>query len=163
MSAWCGRPTSWNRRRAPCSPERGGTSAESGNDMANVISLIDAKVEQPAPASLRRPAKATVVDFNERRSAGLSAAEAANQAARDVALRAQRLGALDGQTVQVCWEQPDRPGETRYAVGFQYGHTETELLLAFYTSGPDKMGPTLQIPVAGVRNVLQLSPEKVCY
>lgn len=130
--------------------------------MATVISLSEAKHEQSAPASMRRPAKAAVYDFSERRSAGLSAAEAASQAAREVALRAQRLGALDGSTVQVCWEQPDRPGEPRYAVGFQYGHTETELLLAFYTSGPDKMGPTLQIPVAGVRNVLQLSPEKLC-
>ena len=78
-------------------------------------------------------------------------------------MRAQRLGALDGQTVQVCWEEPDTPGQRRYAVGFQYGHTDTDLLLAFYTSGPDKMGPTLQIPVAGVKTVLQLSPETVCF
>jgi hypothetical protein len=61
----------------------------------------------------------------------------------------------------VCWEEPGEPGQPRYAVGFQYGHTETELLLAFYTSGPDRLGPTLQIPVAGVKTVLQLSPETV--
>ena len=65
--------------------------------------------------------------------------------------------------MQVCWEEPDAPGQPRYAVGFQYGHTETELLLAFYTSGPDRLGPTLQIPVAGVKTVLQLSPETVCF
>jgi hypothetical protein len=36
-------------------------------------------------------------------------------------------------------------------------------MLAFYTSGPDRLGPTLHIPVAGVKTVLQLSPETVCF
>lgn len=127
--------------------------------MATVISLSDARLDQPAAPPPQRPAPAPVYDFVERRSASRSAA----RTAQELALRAQRLGRLDGQTVQVTWEDPAQPGQPRYAVGFQYGHTDSELLLAFYTSGPDRMGPTLQIPVAGIRTVLQLSPEAVCY
>ena len=125
--------------------------------MATVISLSEARIEQAAPVPRRRRASAHVYDFVAKRSATRTAA----RIAQELALRAQHLGALDGQTVQVCWEEPDEPGQPRYAVGFQYGHTETELLLAFYTSGPDRLGPTLQIPVAGVKTVLQLSPETV--
>lgn len=127
--------------------------------MANVISLCEARIEQPATAPPSIPTPAAVFDLVERRSASRIAADAAEKLAQ----RAQRLGALDSQTVQVCWEDPAQPGLPRYAVGFQYGHTETELLLAFYTSGPDKMGPTLQIPIAGVKSVLQLSPQKVWF
>lgn len=127
--------------------------------MATVISLSEARIEQlPSPLP-HLPTPAHVYDFVERRSANRTAA----RSAEELALRAQRLGKLDGQTVQVCWEDPDQPGQRRYAVGFQYGHTDTELLLAFYTSGPDSMGPTLQIPVAGVKTVLQLSPETVTF
>jgi len=127
--------------------------------MATVISLSEARIEQPASPLPHLPAPAHVYDFVERHSANLNAA----RDVEELALRAQRLGKLDGQTVQVCWEEHDQPGQPRYAVGFQYGHTDTALLLAFYTSGPDKMGPTLQVPVAGVKSVLQLSPEAVCY
>jgi len=127
--------------------------------MATVINLSDSRTGQPAPPLPRRSAPAHVYDLVERRCASDSAA----RIAQDLVQRAERLGLLDGQTVQVCWEDPELPGERRYAVGFQYGHTETELLLAFYTSGPDRLGPTLQIPVAGVKTVLQLSPEAVCF
>ena len=127
--------------------------------MATVINLSESRTGQPAPPLAHRPAPAHVYDFVERRCASNTAA----RTAEDLVQRAQRLGTLDGQTVQVCWEDPEQPGQRRYAVGFQYGHTDTELLLAFYTSGPDRLGPTLRIPVAGVKTVLQLSPEAVCF
>lgn len=109
------------------------------------------------PGASTRHGSARVYDLAERRAAS----RIEEHAARELALRAQRLGALDGQTVQVCWEEPDAPGVPRYAVGFQYNHTDTELLLAFYTGGPDRIGPTLAIPLAGIRTVLQLTPESV--
>lgn len=129
-----------------------------GTGMATVISLREARIEQPALAP-RLSTPADVFDLVERRNAHRTAADAAEK----LAARAQRLGTLDGQTVQVCWEDPAQPGQPRFAIGFQYAHTETELLLAFYTSGPDKMGPTLAVPIAGIRTVLQLAPERVCY
>lgn len=127
--------------------------------MATVISLSQARIEQPAAAMARCSTSAEVYDLVERRCASRVTADATELRLQ----RARRLGALDGHTVQVSWEDPAQPGLARHAVGFQYGHTDTELLLAFYTSGPDKMGPTLGIPIAGVKTVLQLSPERVCY
>ncbi len=126
--------------------------------MAKVIPLGDLRDEgQCTAAPPARHGGARIYDLAERRAAS----RIEEHAARELALRAQRLGALDGQTVQVCWEEPDAPGVPRYAVGFQYSHTDTELLLAFYTGGPDRIGPTLAIPLAGIRTVLQLTPESV--
>lgn len=130
--------------------------------MAKVIPLGELRDDlhdgsAAAPATHATRGSARIYDLAERRAAN----RIEEHATRELALRAQRLGALDGQTVQVCWEEPDAPGVPRYAVGFQYSHTDAELLLAFYTGGPDRIGPTLAIPLAGIRSVLQLTPESV--
>lgn len=127
--------------------------------MTTVIMLGETRIAHPADQAAARRGGARIYDLAERRDA----MRIKTQMAQEVAARARRFGALDGHTVQVCWEEPDAPGVPRYAVGFQYAHNDSELLLAFYTGGPDRIGPTLAIPLAGVRSVLQLTPESVRY
>lgn len=125
--------------------------------MTTVIMLGEARSN--AGGAPPRQDSACIYDLDEKRNA----IRMKVQVAHELAQRARQFGALDGHTVQVCWEEPDAPGVPRYAVGFQYAHTDSELLLAFYTGGPDCIGPTLAIPFVGVRSVLQLTPESVRY